>query len=232
MVQVELDAGRKPGTVLGMKYRQCPLRIMKNLHLCSLSLCLPGFSTKEWPGGKRERNMILAATWNRYELDQVEQAMKIQFPDDEVRNNDDRIGKYHNNILGGAVNEDDDLCQEMKKSERTMRRILMHWPRHHKKKQKLWHPWPQQTEHSLMLARNSMRYGCHVFTFLSKRYSVIVPTGDRNESAAFAATHAGLHNQEKQGEPGEKKGEATTHTAYESHKEDVVHFCKWKKTTE
>ena len=29
------------------------------------------------------------------------------FPNDEIRNHDDRTSKYHNNILGGAVNEDD-----------------------------------------------------------------------------------------------------------------------------
>ena len=55
---------------------------------------------------ERERNMILAATVNRYQLDQVEQATKIQFPDDEIRNHDDRSGKHHNNILEGAVNEE------------------------------------------------------------------------------------------------------------------------------
>ena len=39
---------------------------VKKLHLCSLSLRLIVFSTKERTGGKREK--------------QVEQAMKIQFP--------------------------------------------------------------------------------------------------------------------------------------------------------
>ena len=34
--------------------------------------------------------------------------MKIQFLDDEIRNHDDRTGKYHNNNLGGAVDEDED----------------------------------------------------------------------------------------------------------------------------
>ena len=38
----------------------------------------------------------------------MEQATKIQFPNDEIRNHDDRWSKYHNNILGGAVNEDDE----------------------------------------------------------------------------------------------------------------------------
>ena len=52
--------------------------------------------------------MILAATRNRYQLDQVEQVMKIQFPDDEVRHHDDHTGKYHKNILGRVVDEEDD----------------------------------------------------------------------------------------------------------------------------
>ena len=52
--------------------------------------------------------MILAATRNRYQLDRVEQALKIQFPDDEVRNHDDRLGKYHTNSLGIAADEEDD----------------------------------------------------------------------------------------------------------------------------
>ena len=56
----------------------------------------------------REMNMILAATRNICQLDQVEQAMKIQFPDDEIRNHDDRTGKYHDNNQGGAVNQYDD----------------------------------------------------------------------------------------------------------------------------
>ena len=56
----------------------------------------------------RERNKILAATGNRYQLNQVEHTVRIQFPDGEIRNHDDRTGKHHDNVLGGAVNEDDD----------------------------------------------------------------------------------------------------------------------------
>ena len=41
----------------------------------------------------RERNMIFAATGNEYQLDQLEQALKIQFPDEEVRYHDDRTEK-------------------------------------------------------------------------------------------------------------------------------------------
>ena len=56
----------------------------------------------------RERNMILAATGNKYQLDQVEQAFKIQFPDDEIRYHDDRTGNHHNTLLGGAVEEEEE----------------------------------------------------------------------------------------------------------------------------
>ena len=47
--------------------------------------------------------MILAATGNKYQLDQLGQALKIQFPDDEIRYHDDRTGKQHDRFLGGAV---------------------------------------------------------------------------------------------------------------------------------
>ena len=47
--------------------------------------------------------MILAATGNTYQLDQLVQALKIQFPDDEMRYHDDRTGKQHDRFLGGAV---------------------------------------------------------------------------------------------------------------------------------
>ena len=56
----------------------------------------------------REKNMRLAATRTRYQLGEVEHATKIQFPDDEICNHDNRTGKYQKNILGGAINEDDD----------------------------------------------------------------------------------------------------------------------------
>ena len=78
----------------------------------------------------RERNMILATTGNRYQLDQVEQAMKIHFPDDEIRHHDDRTGKYHNNILGGAVDEEDD---QVTGADEELE-IVMRWPQHKKKK--------------------------------------------------------------------------------------------------
>ena len=60
--------------------------------------------------------MILAATENRHQLDQVGQAMKIQFPDDEIRHHDDRTGKHLNNILRGAVDEEDDQVTGTEKS--------------------------------------------------------------------------------------------------------------------
>ena len=52
--------------------------------------------------------MIQAATRNRYQLDHEEQTMKIHFPDDEIRHHNDHTGKYHDNILRGAVDEEDD----------------------------------------------------------------------------------------------------------------------------
>ena len=92
--------------------------------------------------------------------------MKIQFPEDEIRNHDDRIGKHHNNILRGAVDEDDNfLSGGMKKDLRSQRRMWTQWPRY--RKQKLWHPWPQQTEDRGMLAGSS-----------------VGPTGVRSGSAA------------------------------------------------
>ena len=45
--------------------------------------------------------------------------MKTQFPDDEIRSHDDRTGKYHNNILGGAVCEDDDFLPENEEGPET-----------------------------------------------------------------------------------------------------------------
>ena len=59
---------------------------------------------------RQERNMILAlaATGNKYQLDQLEQALKIQFPDDEIRYHDDRTGKQHDRFLGGVVDEEDE----------------------------------------------------------------------------------------------------------------------------
>ena len=66
--------------------------------------------------------------------------MKIQFPDDETRHHDDRTGKYHNNIVGGAVDEEDDQLPGYG--------ILMHWPRHKKKNQQPCILQPQRTAHT------------------------------------------------------------------------------------
>ena len=41
-------------------------------------------------------------------MDQLEQALKIQFPDDEIQYHDDRTGKQHDRFLGGAVDEEDE----------------------------------------------------------------------------------------------------------------------------
>ena len=64
---------------------------------------------------ERGRNMIWAAKGKRDQLDQVEPAMKIQFPDDEIRHHDDRTGTYHKNILGVPSMRTTAICQEMKK---------------------------------------------------------------------------------------------------------------------
>ena len=69
----------------------------------------PGSSCKRVDSRpEKERNMILAATENKYELDLVEVAMKIQFPENEIRNHVDRTRKYNRNILAGAVSEEED----------------------------------------------------------------------------------------------------------------------------
>ena len=56
--------------------------------------------------------------------------MKIQFPDDEIRLHDDRTGMYYNNILGSAVNADDDHLprdeEELEKNEEDLVGILGH----------------------------------------------------------------------------------------------------------
>ena len=97
----------------GIKRRQCVSKVMKKHHFI-LRACVRLFlSAKE---GKR--NMILAATGNRCQFDIVEQAMKIQVPNDEIRNHDDCIGKQHNNIFGGAVNEDNYLLSENEQGHR------------------------------------------------------------------------------------------------------------------
>ena len=54
-----------------------------------------------------ERNITLATTGNRYQLNLVEEATKMQFPDYEIRNHADRTVKYHNTSLRGPVDEDD-----------------------------------------------------------------------------------------------------------------------------
>ena len=97
-----------------------------------LQLVLAWFLLQKSGLEARERNMILAATGNTYQLDLVEQAMKIQFLDDEIRNHDDRTGQYHDNSLGGAVDEDED--QTTRDPEVT---IWKRWTQFKKKKKKL-----------------------------------------------------------------------------------------------
>ena len=86
------------------------------------------------------------------------------------------------------------IFQVMKKVSRTMMSKLMHWPQHKKKKQKLWHPWPQQTEHCVKLETSNIRYEWHVGIFLNNRNSEIVTIRNQNESASSATVHSGLHS--------------------------------------
>ena len=64
------------------------------------------FSSEKRTRGKREKHDI--GSYKKQILDQVEQALKIQFPDDEIRYHDDRTGKHHNTLLGGAVEEEEE----------------------------------------------------------------------------------------------------------------------------
>ena len=91
--------------------------------------------------------MTLAEKGCRYQLNQYEDT--VIFPDDEIRHHDDRTGKYCNNILGVAVNEEDSLLPGYEEE-------------------------PENTEDLGALAtenrtlrdarENSIRYGCHMVT--------------------------------------------------------------------
>ena len=121
--------GIRASTAHGMKHGQRLLKIVKKRHLCSQTLCSPDRSTKVvW------RNMILAA------VHLVEQAMKIQFPDDEMCNHDDHTGKYQDNILGGAVSDDDDLLSGNEEGTETKEDLDALATT---QKQNLWLLWPQ-----------------------------------------------------------------------------------------
>ena len=185
-------------------YEEAPLLFLEPVHAWF-------FLQKKSTRGNRERNMILAATGNRYRLEHVEQAMKIQCPDDETRHHDDRTGKNHYNILGGVVDEEENHVsgdeEDLESDEEDLDQLA--------------------TAHEeagalalLATANRTLRetprkkrisYGCHVVIIFSNRFSVTVPTGDRNESASSATLQSVL---EQSWKPSEKKGEATDHTAY------------------
>ena len=171
--------GRQTGTAHGA------LRITTKLLPCFLNRYMPGFLTEGWTRGKREEHDTCS--------DRT-QALKIQFPDDEMRCHEDRTGKQHDRFLGGAVDEEDEHFQVMKKFSRTTMSILMHWPRHKKTKQKLWHLSPQKTEHCVKLETNNIRYERHVVIFLNNTYSEIVTIRDQNGSASSVSVHIGLHS--------------------------------------
>ena len=92
-----------------MKHRRCVSELVEKHHPCFSSLFSPGSSCKRVDSRpEKERIMVLAATENKYELDLVEIAMKIKFPENEIRNHVDRTRKYNRNILGGSVSEEED----------------------------------------------------------------------------------------------------------------------------
>ena len=95
----------------------------------------------QWSGGKREEHDT-GSTKEQIRLDLVKQAMKIQFPDDQTRNHDDRTTMTTSwEALPMTMTTS---CQGMKKNRRPQRRILTHWPRHKQQKPRL--PWPQPIE--------------------------------------------------------------------------------------
>ena len=162
---------------------------------------------------------MLAATRNRYQLDQVEQAMKIQFPDDEIRNHDDRSGKYHNNILGGAVNEDDDHLpgneQDLENNEEHLDALATAQEEGEEEE--------EEALASLATANRTLQDA------REKQHQVRMSRGyfpqqqvqrDRpnrrqeRKCVICSGPHWASQCPEKQRKPGEKKGEATAHTAY------------------
>ena len=160
--------------------------------------------------------MILAATGNKYQLDQLEQALKIQFSDDEIRYHDDRTGKQHDRFLGGAVDEEDEhfsgneeglenndeyldalaTAQQEEEAEAlaslaTANRTLRE---------------AQDKQHQVRMARGS---------FLQQQLQRD-RTNKRPERKCVICNgpHWASQCPEKQGKPSEKKGETTAHTTY------------------
>ena len=110
--------GRTSGTALGQKTQTMRIEGYEAAPPLFPELVFAWFFLRKSGLEARERNMTLAATGHRYLLDLAEQAMTIQFPDDEIRNHD-RTCNYRDNILGFAVNEDDDLLSENEEGSET-----------------------------------------------------------------------------------------------------------------
>ena len=120
--------------------------------------------------------------------------MKIQFPDDDIRNHDDRTGKYHNNILEVPSMRTTIICQRMKKSQRNNEDNLDALAAAQEE--------AAAALASLVAANRALRDACekqHQVRmsrgyFPQQQGNAIVPTGGRNEHSSSAAVHTGLHS--------------------------------------
>ena len=163
----------------------------------------------------RERNMILAAMGNKYQLDQVEQALKIQFPDNEIRYHDDRNGKHHNTLLGGAVeeeeeqmsaheetheNSDDDLDALAKVQEEEAEALTSLATANRTLRE------ARDKQHQVRMSRGYFPQQQSQRDRYNKR--------PERKCVICNGSHWASQCPEKQGKPGEKKGEVTAHTAY------------------
>ena len=160
---------------------------------------------------EKERNMIPAAKEDKYELDLVEPAMKIQFPLEEIRNHDDRTGKYNNNILGSAVNEEEDrLTGDLEVLESSGDDLDV-----------LATAQEEEVEALTSLAtnistlrhatRSNTRYGWHGVSFLNNSQIATATTGDWNGSVSFVEDHIGPHNVQRSKEGQPKRREMRKH---------------------
>ena len=160
--------------------------------------------------------MILAATGNKYQLNQVEQALKIQFPDDEIRYHDDRTGKHHDTLLGGAVEEEEEQMSVHEESHENSADDLDALAKAQEEE--------VEALTSLVTANRTLRQA------RDKQHQVRMSRGyfpqqqsqrDRynkrpeRKCVICNGPHWASQCPEKQGKPGEKKGELTAHTAYD-----------------
>ena len=107
---------------------------MKKRHLSSWSLCSLVFLQKVVWRRQRGKNLILAATGIRYQLDLVD-----------------------NNILGGAVDEDENSLSGG--GPEVTEEIWVHWPRHRKRKQNLLEGASSEVDGTQLLTTSSQERG-------------------------------------------------------------------------